>query len=122
MYPILKGLAATCLLFLSDLQKLFLLAQINDQSGGGGRMMEYHGYGLRLGWWTLIILFWVLVVVGVIASLRWAIEGSRRDRGTRNEPALPPRNRALEILNERYAKGEIDKHEYEEKKRDILSS
>jgi len=35
-------------------------------------------------------------------------------------PGQPTASRALEILNERYAKGEINKEEYEQKKRELM--
>lgn len=37
-------------------------------------------------------------------------------------PGPPTSSRALEILNERYARGEINKEEYEERKRELMTS
>ncbi|HEY3374634.1 MAG TPA: SHOCT domain-containing protein [Candidatus Aquicultor sp.] len=36
-------------------------------------------------------------------------------------PGQGPSSRALDILNERYAKGEISKEEYEQRKRELTS-
>ncbi len=75
--------------------------------GYGDSMM---GYGL-LG--SLFSLVWfVLFVVIVVSVIRWTVGGRHmhwhRDGRT-----------ALDILKERYAKGEIDKAEFEEKKKDV---
>lgn len=68
-------------------------------SGWGG-----HGFG-----WILMLLFWVLVIVGIAALIRGI--SSRPGVGSAAVPESP-----LEILKRRYAKGEIDKAEFEEKK------
>ena len=64
----------------------------------------------------LMGLFW-LVVVGliiwaVVAAARGTGQASGSDSGSRSESSL-------EILKKRYANGEINKTEYEEKKKDL---
>ena len=74
------------------------------------------GWGWSGGWGILggvhMILWWVLLILGIIVLVKWLAGGPARDeRGTGS--------RALEILKERYARGEIGKEEFEQKKRDI---
>ena len=71
--------------------------------------MMWWSDGLGWGGWIVMTLsmvaFWSLVVFGVIALFR----GSPEDRSVR-----PPRERdAQQILDERFARGEIDRDEYE---------
>lgn len=69
--------------------------------------------GFGLGWLIMIvfmILFWLLIILGVVALVRYLFKTS----GGREEKS------SLEILKERYAKGEINKKEFEEKKKDLL--
>ena len=57
----------------------------------------------------MMLVFWGLVMAGLIVGLRWLI-GQGRSGG---------RDEALEILRQRYARGEIDKQEFEGRKRDL---
>lgn len=59
-------------------------------------------------------LFWIVVVVAIALAVRWV-----GDRAHYAGPARPPRETPLEILQRRYASGEIGKSEFEEKKRDL---
>lgn len=66
----------------------------------------YHGFG-----GLFMILFWVLVVLGFAYLVRGFVSrGGPGGAGGRPEPPL-------EILKRRYASGEIDKAEFEEKKK-----
>lgn len=68
------------------------------------------------GWLgPLNMLFWPLLLVLVIAAVVWFV----RSAGRSNPPA-ERRPSALDVLEERYARGEIGRDEYLQKKRDIL--
>lgn len=74
------------------------------------------------GGWGMIFgpLFMILVLAVVIASvallLRWFGGSSWQGPGTQQ---LPQVRTALDILKERYARGEIDKEEFEERRRTL---
>jgi putative membrane protein len=72
-----------------------------------------HGWG-GMGWvgMTLMLLFWVLVIAGVIVLLR-------RIRARDLDPDRAAHRSALDVLKERYARGEIDREEFEQKRRDL---
>lgn len=58
-----------------------------------------------------MLLFWGIIILGMVALIKFA-SGQAGYQGRKNN--------ALEILKERYAKGEIDKKEYDEKKKTLL--
>lgn len=77
-------------------------------------MMGNFGWSMFGGFgWIFMVLWWVLLVVGIVALFRW-ISDQSRGGGRRHE------KNAIDILEERYARGEIDRKEFEEKKKDIL--
>lgn len=70
-------------------------------------------WGWGMGMMVMMLVFWGLVIAGVVLLVRWlAGLGSGRDGGGRAD-------RALEILRERYARGEIDREEFESRRRDL---
>ncbi len=86
------------------------------QYGGWGMMGPGMMGGFGWGWFMPIfmIIFWGLVIWGIVALVR-GLSGSR---GSDSTP--PTADSALEVLRKRYARGEINKEEYEEKKKDLV--
>lgn len=82
---------------------------------GWGMMGPWMMGGFGWGWFMPIfmILFWGLVIWALVALVRGVA-------GPSSAPGLSPPTSALELLKKRYARGEISKEEYEEKKRDLL--
>ncbi len=76
-------------------------------------MYSANGSGWMMGLgWLFMVSIWVLVIVAVVAMLRWlGVPWGDRDRTQRKTP--------LDILQERYARGEIDREEYEQKRHDL---
>lgn len=75
-------------------------------------MMDGYGYGMMSGgYWILGLIFWILVIIGLVLLIKYLWEGG----GARRE-----QESALELLKKRYARGEISKEEFEEKKKDLL--
>jgi putative membrane protein len=71
------------------------------------------GWGPGFGFgFIFMILFWGLIIFAIVAIVKW-LSGTSANAGT------PPTKTVRQILDERYARGEIDKEEYEQKKRDI---
>ena len=75
---------------------------------GYGMYHGWHGWGIFGGcYWIFGLIFMVLIIWLVV---RISATNFRNSSGT---------NTAMEILKERYARGEIDKEEFETKKRDL---
>ncbi len=68
----------------------------------------FHLFGFGF---LFMILFWGLVIYGVVLLIRKVSASANCDSKTKHT--------ALEILKERYVKGEITKHQFEEMKKDI---
>jgi putative membrane protein len=78
------------------------------------------GQGVGFGSWGIIgmilnLLFTLLIIGGVILLFYWLVK-----QFVPGETQFPSTTKALEILKERYAKGEITKKEFERMKKDLL--
>lgn len=84
-------------------------------SGMGGIMGQSGPMGPMMGFGWLMLLFWLLVVTGVILLVTWAVRrlASQEDGAGAEAP--------LAILQRRYARGEIGREEYERIRGDLLS-
>ena len=89
------------------------LAQQRDYSWGMGHGMMGNwgmgGFGM-----VFMMIFWVLVIVGLVFLIKWLIQTTSSGKEAQSKGS-----KALEILKERYARGEINKAEFESMKRDI---
>jgi putative membrane protein len=70
---------------------------------GHGMIGWNMGWGMGLGW-IVMIAFWVLVVFGIVALVRW-LSGQ-------GQPNNRPSESAIEILQGRYARGEITEKDF----------
>ena len=66
----------------------------------------WFGFGGGFMW-----VFWILLIVVIV----WAVKAAT---GNSNNPSEQQKS-ALDILKERYAKGEIGQEEFEQKRRDL---
>jgi putative membrane protein len=93
----------------------------NEAMAQGGRYANegwHMGSGMMGGWgmgWfggIFMIVFWILILVGLVFLIKWVVQSTSRGQARGSSS-----NRSLEILKERYARGEIDKTEFEEKRK-----
>ena len=73
-----------------------------------GMMGGYGGFGM---------LIWVVILIAIVLLVVWLV----RTQASAGMHQLPPRRSSgLEVLEERYARGEINRDEYLQKKKDIV--
>ena len=109
--------ASVCLFLISI---LFAFSDALAQWGGrrgwhaGSELMG----GLGFGWVgaILMLIFWILVIVGLVLLIRFLIQTTMK-----RAELTSGGSSALDILKDRYARGEIEKEEFEEKKKDLMS-
>ncbi len=74
-------------------------------------MMDGYGmHGWVIGWW------WIIGIFIIVASVWMAVKTMNKG----NSLSSGPGKSALDILKERYARGEIDKEEFKERKKDLM--
>ena len=74
-------------------------------------MMGWAWGAWGIGMSLMMLLFWGVVIAAIVVGIRWLLGQTR--------PAPPRPDTALDILRERYARGEISREEFEQRKRDL---
>ncbi len=73
-------------------------------------MHDFSGMGWGMGFFWILVFFTLVVIIWLVIRLV-----------SKNQDTQPPAGKtALDILKERYARGEIKKKEFDEKKKDIV--
>jgi putative membrane protein len=69
------------------------------------------GYGISggYGFGGMMLLWWVLIIVAIVMMVKW-LNNTSGESGS---------NKALEILKERFARGEIDEQEFKKRKHEL---
>lgn len=62
--------------------------------------------------WVFMLVFWALIVWGVVALIKGFNNSDHHNK--------QDEDKAFSLLRERYAKGDLSKKEYEEKKSDLM--
>ena len=86
---------------------------------GGFMMGPWNGWGGYGGWSPFGMIIWLVVLALVIAAVVWLVR--MMTHPGHQFPTAARRSPGLDVLEERYARGEIKRDEYLEKKRDLTS-
>ena len=89
-----------------------VVAQAQERGYGWGWGMHpmwgvWGAWGIAM--MVMMLLFWGVVIVGIVLGIRWLVDQGRE----------PQRDTAMDILRQRYARGDVTKEEFEAKKRDL---
>lgn len=112
----LKLISITRILFIS-VYLISLITGCGPMFGPRGRMGPVMMGPWGMGWFGIIFI--ILIVIVVIAALIFLLPRLKQSYKIGRLEDSSGNAKALEILKERYARGEIDKAEFEEKKKDL---
>lgn len=98
---------------------ILLLGLLGGGMMMGPWMMGYGWGGYGFGWWGIVmgiamLLFWLLIIGGAV----WLVISLFR-QGRTAVLGPGPTDHALDILRERYARGEITREQFEQMRHDI---
>ena len=80
----------------------------------------YNNYDYGFGFMGILMLvFWALIIAFVVSFIVSIIKKMNKSEHLLSGGISHKDNKAMDIIKERYARGEIDKKEFEEKKKDL---
>jgi putative membrane protein len=113
---IMRRIKLLLLGFATSLLSGFILFPLSHALAQSGRYSDWHmGPGMMGSWgmggfgMIFMMVFWVLAIVGLVFLVKWLVQAGTGQKGKVDNNS----SGAIEILKERYARGEIDKAEFE---------
>ncbi len=73
-------------------------------------------WGMMGGFGGFGMIIWIVVLIAIVAFVVWLV---RSPASSGMHHLSPPRSSGLDVLEERYARGDINRDEYLQKKKDI---
>jgi putative membrane protein len=87
------------------------LAQERPYEWGWGMHPMWGMWGAwGIGMMLMMVVCWGVVIVGFVLCIRWLVSQGKEPRSA---------DAALDILRQRYARGDISKEEFDAKRRDL---
>ncbi len=74
-----------------------------------------HGFGFGIGGLIGMVLVWILLIAGSVWLIKTLFSGNIKKTSENKDQE----EQAIEILNKRYARGELNKDEYDVMKNDL---
>ena len=102
------------LLFTSILS-LTVVPRVFADGLNGPHMGQNWGWGHMFYGGPMMLIFWLLILVFTVIVVRWIVGALMGNQAKQADTS------ALQILAERYARGDIDKDEFNERKREITT-
>ena len=103
--------------FIVSMLILFLFISITSYAHEPGEDYSYGPWmmwGHGFGWfWPFMLIIPIIFIIGIIFLIRRLIVTADRNRTMKTEES------ALDILRKRYARGEIDRDEFQQKRDDL---
>ena len=98
----------------------FILFSPSHALAQSGRYSDWQMGPEMMGSWGIggfgmifMMVFWVLAIVGLVFLIKWLIQTTIGQKGKVDDNSFS----AIDILKKRYASGEIDKTEFDTRKR-----
>jgi putative membrane protein len=108
------GLKSILFAAIANVMPLTAQAQVYNRPGWGYGDDWGWGFGHMAFGGLMMVLFWGGIILLIVLAVRWLGAGPHGNPATH-----PQRKTPREILEERFAHGEIDKEEFEERRRTL---
>ncbi|MFA6098079.1 MAG: SHOCT domain-containing protein [Patescibacteria group bacterium] len=95
------------------------LAFVDNDFSRRGNMMS----GGFDGGWLMMILFWILLIGAIALSVKWMYGAGSMKKEQMEKKMISGKisDKAMDILRERFARGEIGEEEFEKRKNKLAS-
>lgn len=85
----------------------------------GGRGLGMHGFAGGIAGGLFMFVFWIVLIILIAVGIRWLVTSTGTTPS--NQGLSHERETAMDILNARYAKGEVDTAQFAERKKALSS-